>query len=232
MIYSIFIKKMQGDIKPFNIVVVLRNYLKNNNNIFLLGWPGYISTSSSMIDTFKNEITSNNINVKGYFFNALNGHTTIQHPITHNPISRIDYMNEVFGGYTCTHKVLNDHSKIIALIEFKDNNLINDITLPLKNGYYEVKALLVGSSNQSYNTYINSPTPKVEADVFMFETENLKDEDEYLLITNMLDSSNDKSIDIFNEDYLNNVIVTKEVVSFKKSSSLKQIVKKLLKDIL
>ena len=232
MIYSFFIKKTQGDIKPFDIVSILNNYLNSHNNLFLLGWPGYISTTSSTIDAFKAEISQNNKIVQGYFFDALNGSSTITHPITKNPITKIDYMNEIFGGYTCTHNSLKDHSKILAIIQFKKNILPKDITKLLQSEDYEVKALLVGSSNQSLNTYGNSPAPKGEADVFMLESPTLCIDKERELIGRLLDMPIVENKDKFDKKYVNNIIVTKEVDSVKVSSTLKQIVKKILNEVL
>lgn len=232
MIYSIFIKKSQGDKKPFNLVTTLKNYLNMHDNLFLLGWPGYISINRLTIDAFKQEISPTNKNVEGYFFDALNGLQNIVNPITGNNITKIDYMNQIFGGYTCTHNNLRDHSKILALIEFKNNVSSNDITKLLQNGHYDVKALLVGSSNQSLHTYANSPADKGEADIFMFETNELSLKDERTVISSLLGISNEVNTERVNVEFFNNIVVTKEVCSIKVSSNLKQIVKKILDETL
>ena len=78
-----------------------------------MGWPGYISTKSNEINDFRKEILNNNLTNEGYFFKAINGKTTLVHPQTNQIIESNEYINEIFGGYHCSHKQLKDHSKFL-----------------------------------------------------------------------------------------------------------------------
>ena len=238
MIYSFFIKKTQGDTAPFNIANLIKNFLSNNQNVFLLGWPGYISTTSQGIDDFYSEICPSNLVVSGYFFHSLNGNRAIYCSKTNNYITNEDYMNMKFGGYKCTHKRLQDHAKILALIKFYDeeiNNSINgnDISDLLRNDKFDVLGLLVGSSNQSSHTYCKSPTPKGEADVFMVEENTiLNKRDEFLFISSLLGNSLE-SINKEKNSYKNeSLIISKEISNIGINSKLKDIVKDLLTNTL
>ena len=218
MIYSIFIKKMQKDMAPFQISSLIKDYLEHNKNVFILGWPGYISNSAIGIELFKKEIIPSHIKINGFFFKPLKI-IKFSDPLDNTgltQISNIDYMNRIFGGFKCSKISLDDHSKILAFIKF-ENELKeqDDISIYLNKGNYKVKALLIGSSNQSKHTYCDSPTSKGEADVFMIELNDFKEEDCF--------------VGFAKENYNGkNIIISKQVDKFNTEQTLTDIVEDLL----
>lgn len=233
MIYSIFLKKNEKDLKPFPIVRIVRNFLwMASEDVFILGWPGYIGRTSSSIDDFKKEITTTKGVLNGYFFKALNGNRIISHPTTGVPINTNDYQNEIFGNYCCPSSNLEDHSKILVFVKFTKEVIDKNLYDVLSNKNFEVLALLIGSSNQSFNTYGKSPTPKGEADVFMFDSEFLQNStDENQTICKLLYGEDNNPI----EDYSGstkkekeNIIISKQLKLDIKQTTLKEIVLDLL----
>ena len=89
-----------------------------------------------------------------------------------------DYHNAHFNKFGNINNALKDHSKMLF---FLDPSSVNGGLLNQKEGDIEleeaqsllkgceVKAVLIGSSNQSYNTYFKDPADKGEADVFMIK---------------------------------------------------------------
>lgn len=229
MIYSIFIKKTEWDYAPFPLVNVIKNFInKIGDDVFLLGWPGYIGVNSNSIDNFKRAITPNQIILKGYFFPALNGMKYIKHPLTGANITINEYQNEIFGNYSCSHTGKKDHSKILALIKFNNdfiklnNTGLKNLDKFLSQGYFDVLAILIGSSNQSQNTYCNSPTPKGEADVFMFDSEFVKTKNNLDFIDSLFSGDN-----IVNEKH--QIVISQQLQSKnRQQTTLKNIVLDLL----
>ena len=232
MIYSIFIKKTEGDYAPFPLADVIKNFIsKIGDDVFLLGWPGYIGVNSNSIDDFKRAITPKHkhIILKGYFFPALNGMRNIKHPLTGANITTNKYQNEIFGDYSCSHTGKKDHSKILAFIRFNnDFNKFNNTEFKnldefLLQGYFDVLAILIGSSNQSQNTYCNSPTPKGEADVFMFDSQFVKTKNSLDFIDSLFSGDN-----IVNENH--QIVISQQLQSGnRRQTTLKEIVLDLLK---
>lgn len=98
-----------------------------------------------------------------------------------------DYHNAHFNKFGNINNAMKDHSKMLFFLDqhsvngrlFNQNN--KDMELEeaqlLLNGC-KVKAVLIGSSNQSYNTYFKDPADKGEADVFMIKDIALVKEDD------------------------------------------------------
>ena len=97
-----------------------------------------------------------------------------------------DYHNAHFNKFGNINNAMKDHSKMLF---FLDPNSVNGGLLNQIEGDIElkevqlllkgckVKAVLIGSSNQSYNTYFKDPADKGEADVFMINADILKEKE-------------------------------------------------------
>lgn len=162
MLYTIFIKKNEND--RVNVLSKLvEKYYRLNPNMFILGWPGYIGKNQTSLDDFAKIFTTANPTPNGFFFNPLNEvMLTIR-------ITNTNYLNSIFGSNQLYQKGLKDHSKIMALLEL--NNPYNKLTISdeILNHNFIVKCLVIGSSNQSANTYYKLPAQKGEMDVMMID---------------------------------------------------------------
>lgn len=103
-----------------------------------------------------------------------------------------DYHNAHFNKFGNINNALKDHSKMLFFLDphsvngelFKQNKEdmeLEDAQLLLKS--CNVKAVLIGSSNQSYNTYFKDPADKGEADVFMIKNSALVKEEDRIAIS-------------------------------------------------
>ena len=161
--FSIIIKKNQGDAFPYGLNEIIRTYIKLfGQNDVLIACPGYQSTTKPRIDDLCKELKRIAPKNKIFFANGMNGHLPEFYTgktIHQCHVPTIDPM--VFGGL--------DHSKCIL---FADG-------ASFKNKTARIKALLIGSSNISYNTYINANkfAPKGELDVFLLSEEEIGLED-------------------------------------------------------
>lgn len=204
MLYTIFIKKNEND--NVNVLSKLvEEYYRLNPNMFILGWPGYIGKNQSSIDDFAKIFTTTNPIPNGFFFKPLN-ETMLKVGITNT-----NYLNSKFGNNPLNQKGLKDHSKIMAFLEL--NNPYNKLTIndEISNHNFIVKCLVIGSSNQSANTYSKSPAQKGEMDVMM------------------VDFNNDAAIKSFVEtgEYGDEQVVISKELS--KTTDLTKIIKSLLK---
>lgn len=208
MLYTIFIKKNEKD--KFNYLVkLIQSYYSKNSDSFILGWPGYIGVNTSSLDSFFDIFGKINKSPQGYFFHPLNEKLI-------NNISNIDYLNNKFGNYHLNQIKLKDHSKILTFLKFKQSCDKTRIQNSLKMKNYTIDCLIVGSSNQSYNTYCHIPTLKGEMDVCMID---FKNDDE---LSHFLD---------FIDIHKNNIIVSKEITNITKTD-LTEIVDIILKKTL
>lgn len=218
MIYSIFFKKTKGDSISFPLTNCINAFIDSNysQNIFLLIWPGYISKKPKEIDDFKNEIIKNQQSINGYCFKPLN-----EKYMKSSKQKNTDYLNSLLGNFTCKHKNLDDHSKILAVLEFetneKDITKEKNITERLKKKEYEVLGIAIGSSNYSYNTFCKSPTPKGEADIFLINGNLYENNDQELFKTLFKESRHNDSI-----------IISKEIVFEEKTADLNKIIEKII----
>lgn len=176
MIYTIFFKKYQGDLTPFDSVKYLKRIISKCKNPFIVGWPGYISKTASTLDGFYDNLNPFvNKQLHGFFFK----------PMLINMLkcgkTNEKYINDLFGNHSIPQPRLDDHSKILVVLDLDDNSNRN---IDLMNDIYDVKAILIGSSNQSFNTYFYSPTPKGEADVLLFNIEKKDNENDTQALIN------------------------------------------------
>ena len=117
----------------------------------MLVLPGYQSTTKSNIDDLCVELRKITIGNKIYLAKGMNG----QHIEPSTGLSVHDCHVPPVEPYMAG--TADDHSKCII---FADG-------LAFSKGKLKTKAMLVGSSNLSYNTYIKSPAPKGELDVLL-----------------------------------------------------------------
>ena len=147
MLYTIFIKKNEKD-NHNELVKIIKSYYSKNVDTFILGWPGYIGVNSTSLDSFYDIFWKINSKTKGFFFQPLN------EKIIHNQVSNIDYLNNKFGGYYLNQTKLKDHSKILTFLKLDTNYSGIKIEEKIKREFFSVDCLIIGSSNQSYNTYL------------------------------------------------------------------------------
>ena len=149
--YSVIIKKNENDYSPFGVNLVLSHYISSfGKDDILVAYPGYQSTKKDTIDCLCAELRkiapSNSI----YFAKGMNGQATEKTTGKTIHDCHIPTIDPLCFGNT-------DHTKCIAFVDKGALTANNIIT----------KALLIGSSNISYNTYIKSPAPKGEMDVLL-----------------------------------------------------------------
>lgn len=195
MLYTIFIKKNEKD-KNNELVKIIQAYYSKNNDTFILGWPGYIGVNTSSLDSFFDIFGNINKSPQGYFFHPLNEKLI-------NNISNIDYLNKKFGNYHLNQMKLKDHSKILTFVKFKQTYGKLTLQDSLKNKRYTIDCFLIGSSNQSHNTYCKSPALKGEMDVCMIDLEN--------------DDKLSSFLDFIEVDK-ENIIVSKEITNITKTN--------------
>lgn len=180
MIYTFFMKKFQKDKAPFPTTLVVKEYLNlYGQNDIVISFPGYMGTTSKSIGKFLSKMC---FPTNTYFTVGMNGKNQMK--LKSNVQ---DYHNSFFNQIKNINKPLKDHSKMLF---FLDPNSVNGGLLNQKEGDIElkdarlllkgctVKAVLIGSSNQSYNTYFKDPADKGEADVFMIKDIALVKEDD------------------------------------------------------
>ena len=148
--YSIFVKKNKKDTFPYGVNTVIQKYItKYGQRDTLVVWPGYQSKTKPLIDDFCAELRRIAPDNTIFFANGMNGLCLVTgtgstvHDCHVPTIER-----DIFG--------LIDHSKCIIFADF---------------GYEKprINAILIGSSNLSYNTYVKSPAPKGEFDVLLID---------------------------------------------------------------
>ena len=123
---------------------------------------------------FNNTINSfiNNLNFprNTYFLEGMNGSNSC----TQNNTIQQEH-NSHFNNINFNHTTGNDHSKVLFFLD----------TTAYEQGSIIVKAVLIGSSNQSYSTYFATPK-RGEADLFIIESDAVEtpnatiDKDEYI----------------------------------------------------
>lgn len=190
--YTLFIQKTKDDPTPFLVTEVLDKYMNrikknqnqnqnqsqnenendNNEPINIALFQGYLGSKMSQ---------NNKYEVLETLFSK---HTVDQLIITRgmgqpvNPTNLIGLSNHLTDLSTKNKK---DHRKMVFFFDiFKDDNPKGDPMRPLQNTpltdkdvekfitSIKVHAVLIGSSNVSFETYYNSPANKGEADLFLF----------------------------------------------------------------
>ena len=196
--YIIILKKTEMDKRPFPIEKILIQYFNKRNNDIILVSPGYMSYTKKTIKNFCVEFCNLNTTSTNEFIFAkgMNGRNKVKN-------LSIDIVDEYYNNICqknnqVRHSLFltkNDHSKFLIFIDKKsaciyDNKELNVKEL-LSDFKTKVNAILLGSSNFSYNTYFNSPTDKGEADIFMISENVFDNDDEIVGIINGLRKENE-----------------------------------------
>ena len=184
--YIIVAKKTERDTGDFPIIDALKWYFKKNTDDIILVSPGYMSKTSKTVKDFYcefNHIQGASANNKFIFSYGMNGNATL----TDNKNTTIidEHANYFkFSTLNC-FSTKKDHSKFLIFIK-NNEDFINEYDKSesnlielLKNDNLNVKAILLGSSNFSYNTYFSGYADKGEADIFMID-ENLYTEENFI----------------------------------------------------
>ena len=179
-LYIIFSKKKKAQKTPFPTTKLVRDFidLNKDKNLYFVILPGFISTDEYRINQFYHSIMPRNFKSLGIVFWPMN---LSEDETNDEKLKSFKHLCKLFGTDEKTHKklskTLKDHSKVIFFLETKnkikdENELINQI----KNRDINVLGILVGSSNLSKITYcgkVNGEADKGEADVLMFETNDI-----------------------------------------------------------
>lgn len=211
MVYAYIIKKNEKDSGLSPVLMLLQNYTSLYGvNDFIVCLPGYLSKTRPNLDNFTYLFTikkSPTVTQRGYFFSGMNGRSIPKSL----GMSIQQYVNRLFGGFSTSIKDPKDHSKIVIFFEYDEKYITassKNIDSLIKNS--KVKAILLGSSNQSFKSYIKSPADKGETDIFLVDTSIFNEEDALAITLK-------NNISEFN----NSIILTKEIDS---KSSLRDIV--------
>ena len=219
MIYAYVVKKNQGDTGISPILDLINRYAASyGKNDFVVSIPGYmglnVSTLTLFHQNFPKNTTGGSKQNEGFFFKGMNGLGIVSGTIT-----RQDFLNSLYGSYRSSIVPRTDHSKVAIFFDIEKRELIKDKNIDGFIKEAKVKAILLGSSNQSKSTYIDSPAAKGEADVFMidstvFSTNGVKDKDNDEAATSLISNSKNESI-----------VVTKEIQSH---TNLREVANKIL----
>lgn len=169
MIFSLFLRKNQKDSQPFPTTVAVQKFIKSymGPNDWVLALPGYMSETEKNIDDFVDQIFCSGLNqpiTNAYFAEGVNGTHNVKKS-TQFPAPQIQAWHNSKFIKACPWSIPNqrDHAKMLI---FTDGG-------PMDDGTAKVKAILLGSSNQSYQTYFYKSADKGEADIFLIEGEYL-----------------------------------------------------------
>lgn len=165
--YLYFIKKQQGQKGLSPLLLLIQKYQRiYGSNDFIFCWPGYMSSSVKNLKSFAKQFFKNSNIREGYFLVGMNGKNSLTH--RKKSVSIQNFLNSLCGNYSLTIRPARDHSKIAVFL--------SSTCLPLPGQPIDaflktatVHAIAIGSSNQSKETYINSPAYKGEADVFLLD---------------------------------------------------------------
>ena len=183
MLYVLTIKKSHSQ-KPHPTLLAIRRYLSTvGKNDFLICWPGHLSgsvgTANNFHQNFPLKLTSSTAKQPHcYFFNGFNG--TDNMPTTN--LTKAEFINNLYNGYYSTFCPKTDHSKIIVFCNSrkyisKKSRSLDSFIRKIIDKQIKVKAILIGSSNQSDNTYTKRTIDsKGECDVFLLDEDLFKDD--------------------------------------------------------
>ena len=206
--YTIYIPKYEKDTPDFYITETLERFMKSVTCDCIICSPGYMSTTINTINKFIDKL-SNNLFRCPYlgFFNGMNGNNKVYKGT--NTI-REAHENEVL-------KSINLRSMPIQCIDHKDHRkmmfFIRNQAIPskldkkTKQNFLDnstVFGILIGSSNQSLNTYYGGvngkPADKGEADILMYFDDNRFTNEFITWKSNFPNIRISKSIDIENDN--------------------------------
>ncbi|MGL4949263.1 MAG: hypothetical protein ACRC5M_02690, partial [Anaeroplasmataceae bacterium] len=188
MFYTFFMKKNLHDKPPLPTTTLIQKYIyQYGDSDLIISVPGYMSTKSHTADDFLNNMRIPN---STYFTVGMNG--TIDIDYKGSGIQIQNYYNRNSNIIVSNPVNIKDHSKMLFFIANDNTNNIFDFK---KLTNYQVKAILIGSSNQSKGTYFASNHG--EADIFIIDGNYLKpvNDDNYLKPVNV----DDQIINFYND---------------------------------
>ncbi|MGQ7374092.1 hypothetical protein ACTGW9_08185 [Streptococcus suis] len=172
--YTLFTQKTKDETIPFQVTEVLRKYMNFLTNeiepskpINIVLFQGFLGSKMSQNNTYEVLETL----FSKYTVDQLIITRGMGQPV--NPTNLIGLSNHLTDLSTKTKK---DHRKMVFFFDVFDDKA----TAPLRNSpltaskvkkfvaSIKVHAVLIGSSNVSFETYYNSPANKGEADLFLF----------------------------------------------------------------
>ena len=180
--YSLYIPKYQNERGEFLITKVIKEYTERAPKLnCILSSPGYLSNRINTIDLFVDKMCGSVLHRSPLsigLFNGMNGNNSL------GTTTIVEYHNMRFRKYginalTINCKKQKDHRKMMFFIYDPENyskeiNILNDNSgdktdfIDRYINKIKVKGILIGSSNQSYNTYFSYDASKGEADLLMF----------------------------------------------------------------
>ena len=180
--YSLYIPKYQNERGEFLITNVIKEYTERAPKLnCILSSPGYLSNRINTIDLFVDKMCGSVLHRSPLsigLFNGMNGNNSL------GTTTIVEYHNMRFRKYginalTINCKKQKDHRKMMFFIYDPENyskeiNILNDNSgdktdfIDRYINKIKVKGILIGSSNQSYNTYFSYDASKGEADLLMF----------------------------------------------------------------
>ena len=180
--YSLYIPKYQNERGEFLITKVIKEYNERAPKLnCILSSPGYLSNRINTIDLFVDKMCGSVLHRSPLsigLFNGMNGNNSL------GTTTIVEYHNMRFRKYginalTINCKKQKDHRKMMFFIYDPENyskeiNILNDNSgdktdfIDRYINKIKVKGILIGSSNQSYNTYFSYDASKGEADLLMF----------------------------------------------------------------
>ena len=219
-LFLTYIPKVKGESVDFRIVDVIKTCMKfypNGNNI--ISSPGYMSKTlksiSDFVNNFQKIVPSKEIIRIGY----LKGLTGTVKPGSLNIID--EHYNKLIGTkkfQKINIKMSNksDHRKMIFFFGINNTPSFNfsSDTLNKKNvqkflDSISVNAILLGSSNQSYNTYYGGSVKKAdkgEADILMFIEDNINQSNDSMFVDGTVTFQAMYGLNSDPQEYLKNIL--------------------------
>ena len=225
MIYTIFMKNEKHNLPPSPTAIVVTAFVRAfASTDITICLPGYMSTTQNTIHKFVNQIK---LGPYTYFSRGMNGKKPL------SPYINVqDKYNSYYKGIPFTFFEDTDHSKMIFFIDnqfgefdLSDENICNSIFLRNTIGQPRIKAVLIGSSNQSQQTYFNK-AQKGEADILLIDGDIIDTDD-----TNVVEP---KILEMFRtlpDSIRKNIIISKELKDCTNKYLLEDIFNKAIKDI-
>lgn len=177
--YTLYLPKYKGDKTDFLVARVISKYMAATDYKYdLFSSPGYLSTKESKIDDywkqFKKTVScSPERKIVIGLTCGMNGNFSF----SKSGISSTTYFKNIeslkkngFSTFEVRSREAPNHAKMLFFIE-TDWNITKPINNNNRDRFLEnltVKALLIGSSNQSFSTFFHEPASKGEADILMF----------------------------------------------------------------
>ena len=161
-------RKMKGDSKPFPTTVVVKNYLDKfvKDYDIVLTFPGYMGTTQKKIDDFYHDVKFANYT---YFTVGMNGKRDVSPGKKIQEAHNDKFSFKIIG----LRNTYIDHAKMMFFLENNEETEVIDVNDLLN---LKVKAVLIGSSNQSYTTYSSPVADKGEADILLIDGNSINRE--------------------------------------------------------